>query len=298
MKAGFSSFCFKPLLLEGSMDVPAMFRWIAEQGATHLEIATLTFTPKGRDSAWELTDEPELLAALVAGAQETGVEISGICIPADFTSEDADERAAQLARAKRAVDTCARLGARYFRHDVTEWARKEADYAEFEALFPRIAELSQALADHAAPLGVTTSVENHGFFMNGSERVLRLIAAVDRPNFGATIDVGNFLCVDEEALIGTRRLASAASFVHLKDFHVRRNAIGRGPGWLRTQFGQEICGSVIGYGDLPLVDIVAALRAAGYDGYVSLEFEGNEPVLFGCETGFRNMGRILAERFA
>jgi L-ribulose-5-phosphate 3-epimerase len=298
MKPGFSSFCFKPLLITGAMDVRAMFEWVAAQGGEHIEIATLSFTPKGRDSIWELTDEPDLLAALISSASDTGVAISGVCLPADFTSDDPDQRQSQLARAKRGVETCARLGARFFRHDVTEWSRRETSYGEFEALFPRIVELSAELADHAATLGVTTSVENHGFFMNGSERVLRLIEAVGRPNFKATIDVGNFLCVDEEALVGTRRLARQASFVHLKDFYVRPKALDRGPGWLTTLLGQEICGSIIGYGDLPLPDICSSLRDAGYDGFLSLEFEGNEEVLFGCETGFRNMGRLLSQQFA
>lgn len=39
-------------------------------------------------------------------------------------------------------------------------------------------------------LGVTASIEDHGFFMNSSERVKRLLQAVDSPNFKMTLDVG------------------------------------------------------------------------------------------------------------
>jgi L-ribulose-5-phosphate 3-epimerase len=34
---------------------------------------------------------------------------------------------------------------------------------------------------------------------------------------------------------------------------------------------------------------------SGYDGFASLEFEGNEPILFGCQTGLDNLRRILGE---
>jgi hypothetical protein len=40
-------------------------------------------------------------------------------------------------------------------------------------------------------------VENHGFFCQDSERVEKLITQVGKENFGALVDIGNFLCVDE-----------------------------------------------------------------------------------------------------
>jgi sugar phosphate isomerase/epimerase len=41
--------------------------------------------------------------------------------------------------------------------------------------------------------------------------------------------------------------------------------------------------------------ILEAVVASGYDGFVSLEYEGNEPTLFGCETGLANIRRMLGE---
>jgi sugar phosphate isomerase/epimerase len=41
--------------------------------------------------------------------------------------------------------------------------------------------------------------------------------------------------------------------------------------------------------------ILAAIVASGYDGFVSVEFEGNEDCLFACATGLANIRRIVSE---
>ena len=39
-----------------------------------------------------------------------------------------------------------------------------------------------------------TMIENHGYFCQDSDRVERIITGVSHKNFGALIDIGNFLC--------------------------------------------------------------------------------------------------------
>jgi sugar phosphate isomerase/epimerase len=213
-------------------------------------------------------------------------------MPANFIDGSAADRAAQIELVKRYVEVCDRLGARFLRHDVVPWALR-ADTAMFEREFAVLTDACQQIASHAARYGVTTSVEDHGFFMNSSERIKRLIHAVNLPNFKMTLDVGNFLCVDEDALTATRACLPHVSFLHLKDFYVRRTSPG--PGWLETLGGQYIRGSVFGFGDVETRMILQSVVASGYDGFVSLEYEGGEPTLFGCETGLANIRRMLAE---
>ena len=50
--------------------------------------------------------------------------------------------------------------------------------------------------------------------MNGSERVRRLLYLVDQPNFKTTLDVGNFLSVDENPVVAVAANAPYASIVH------------------------------------------------------------------------------------
>ena len=294
MQLGFSSFSFKSALDSGRMDMADVVRWIAGVGGEHIELASMTFSPKGQDMFWNFYDQPELLAALTGTAAATGIGLSGICIPANFLVTGSD-LTAQIERVKRHVDLCAQLGIRYLRHDVTEWARRTIDIADFEDNFAVLVDSSAEIARYAADKGVVTSIENHGFFMNSSERVRRLIHHVGLDNFRTTIDVGNFLCVDEDPLIATELNLPYASLVHLKDFYIRPRSNPQGEGWLKTTGQNYLLGSVIGYGDMDTRAILGAILAQGYDGYLSIEFEGNEDCLFGCERGLINTRRLLGE---
>jgi len=293
MKLGLSSYSFRPLLANGSMQIEDMFDWLRTNRAEHLEIATFSFAEPGAEAGYDLTAETETLGRVAAASATTGIPISGICLAAKFAFVDDAERRAQIDLVKRHIELCNRLQIGLLRHDVVLWSQRLNQTAEFEDAFPSIVDACHEIATFAASQGVTTSVEDHGFFMNGSDRIKRLLHAVDLPNFKFTVDVGNFLCVDEDAVVATKASLADASFVHLKDFYVRRTLPG--PGWLETLGGQFIRGSVFGYGDLETRMILEAIVASGYDGFVSLEYEGNEPTLFGCETGLGNIRRLLAE---
>ena len=78
-----------------------------------------------------------------------------------------------------------------------------------------------AVDEFAADLGIKTMVENHGYFCQDSERVEKLMNAVNHPNFGALVDMGNFLCADEDPARAVGRMAPYAFHCHAKDFHVK-----------------------------------------------------------------------------
>lgn len=293
MKLGMSSYSFRPLLANGALTIEAMFDWMQANQAEHLEIATFSFAETGKEPTYDLSADTETLGRIKAETARTGIPVSGICMAAKFAFVDAAERRAQIDLVKRHIELCNRLEVGFLRHDVVLWSQRLTSEAQFEDAFPAIVEACQEVADFAATQGVTTSVEDHGFFMNGAARVKRLIHAVGRPNFKFTVDVGNFLCVDEDAVVATKTSLADASFVHLKDFYVRRTSPG--PGWLETLGGQFIRGSVFGFGDLETRMILEAVVASGYDGFVSLEYEGAEPTLSGCETGLGNIRRMLGE---
>lgn len=292
MKIGLSSYSFRPLLANGTLEIESLFDWLATHGAEHLEIATFSFAQPGTEADYDLSADEPALRRIEAAAARTGVPISGLCLGASLIDEGTD-RSMQLDLVKRHIDLCVRLGARFLRHDVVPWARRLTDAAEFERVFPSIVEGCREIADYGATKGVVTSVEDHGFFMNGAERLLRLRHEVDHPNFKLTVDVGNFLCVDDNPYVSTKRTMPLASFVHVKDFYMRRTEPG--PGWLTTSGGEFIRGAVFGYGDLDTRALLSSVVASGYDGYLSLEYEGAEPTLFGCEVGLNTIRRMLAE---
>jgi sugar phosphate isomerase/epimerase len=293
------------------MDILDAIDWVAASAATHFEltgvglvatVATLErAAPAGswdpadypdRDAnlATDLVNQPALIAAIRDHAAAKGVPLSNYSIGADFRTADL---ATELARVKRHIDTAHALGIKYFRHDVVAWAWREDSQAEFEAIFDTLVQASRELADYAAPLGITTSVENHGFCVNGGERVRRLITHVDRPNFRTTLDIGNFLCVDEVPESAVPLNLPYASVVHLKDFYHR--TFVPGDGWLKTLAGNAIQGCIVGNGDLPMKRLLAAIKASGFDGPIAIEYEGQVPDLYAIETGLANATRIWNE---
>jgi len=292
MKIGFSSYCFAEKMMSGEMSVAEVLDWVGASGADQMELAVVGLTKQSSELEWNLDDDPDLVDAISAAAAKAGVELSGMCIPASFLESDSGDVRGQIERAKHHIELADKLGVRFFRHDVTKWGHKDEGIADVETSFPALIEASKEVAQHAAKYGITTSVENHGFFVNASERVRRLVYAVDEPNFKTTIDIGNFLCVDEDPLIAVRRNLPYASFVHFKDFFVRH--LNPGDGWLETSGGNYILGSIFGFGDMDTRGIVKAVVDSGYDGYISLEFEGLEDGFLGASRGLANIRSMVA----
>ena len=155
--------------------------------------------------------------------------------------------------------------------------------------------------DPSQAKGIVTCIENHGFFCNGADRVIRMIQASDCPNLKMTLDVGNFLCVDEDPVASVKKCLPYAAIIHFKDFYVRKK--DRLPGqtemfncnngsWFETIAGKMLRGSILGQGDIDIPDVVRLIKNSGFDGYLSLEFEGMEECHLGTEISF-NMARAL-----
>ena len=114
------------------------------------------------------------------------------------------------------------------------------------------------IADYARQFKIVTSVENHGFFIQRSARVEKLITTVDRPNYGSTVDIGNFLCVDEKPLPAVRRTTPFAKLVHVKDFHIKpKTAPPPGEGFFKTTGGNFLRCAILGHGQ---GDVVGCLK--------------------------------------
>lgn len=283
MRIGVSSYTFAPALEAGTMTVPDVVDLVADSDASHLEISIA-----GLGS--ELVDDPQLVAAIRARADARGVELANYAVGADLLDPDLD---AQVARLHAHLRVAHELRIPLLRHDVFAWPWREADDDAFEAAFATIVPVCRELSDHAATLGIATTVENHGMSMNASDRVLRLVEAVDRPGFRVTLDVGNSLCVDEDPETAVPRLLPHAAVVHLKDFDVRDQAPD--DTWMTTLGGRGIRGTVVGSGDLPLGRLLGLVAASGFDGPVSIEFEGLEDPLTGFTAGLAAARRLAAE---
>jgi len=281
MKLGVSTYSLFQALKSGEMDIMAVIDWIADQGGEHVEIVPLGYDLPGN---FELADRIREKAA------SRGIEISNYAIGANFLTDSEEAYQKEIERVKGEVDLAARLGVKKMRHDVAQSA--DRSIANFNKQLDRMAEACRQIADYALTYGITTSVENHGYFVQHSDRVQALIQAVDRPNFRTTLDVGNFMCADENSVAAVRNNISYASMVHIKDFYLRPSHQNPGQGWFQTLQGNYLRGAIVGHGDIDMRAVLRVIKDSGYDGYISLEFEGMEECRTGTLIGLQNIKRL------
>lgn len=286
MKIGVSTYSLARAINAGEFDVIGAIQWIADNGGQHVEIVPFGYA---------LDQNPELIDAIVNKAAEVGIEISNYAIGAKFIDLDEAGYNAEIDRVKKQVDIANRLGVKRMRHDVASRPIPETGAARFEADFDVIVKACAEIADYAGQYGIVTSIENHGFHVQATERVHRIIEAVNRPNFRHTIDIGNFLCADENPVAAVKKSMPYASMVHFKDFYVRPSYRNPGDGWFRSTSGSYLRGAVVGQGDIDMYEVVRIVKASGYDGYVSIEFEGKEECKWGTKAALDNAVRIWNE---
>jgi sugar phosphate isomerase/epimerase len=51
-------------------------------------------------------------------------------------------------------------------------------------------------------------------------------------------------------------------------------------------------GAIVGHGDIDMWKVIEIVKRSGYDGYVSIEFEGMEDCRLGSRIGMENARRI------
>ncbi len=286
MKLGISSYSLHQAVKSGELSFIDVIHWVKEAGAEHIEIVPLGF---------DLLGDEKLVDEIRSSAKSVGIELSNYAIGANFLKPDDSSMKEEIDRVKQHVDVAAALGVRLMRHDVASRPIGEATIEHFYHDLPALVDACREVSEYAAKFGIVTSVENHGFHLQASDRVKLLVSLVGRENFRTTLDVGNFLCVDEDPVSAVKNNIGIASMVHVKDFYLRPEHLDPGEGWFRTNSGQFLRGAIAGQGDMDLRQILKIIKQSGYDGFLSLEFEGLEECRFGTAAGFNQMKRLWEE---
>lgn len=286
MKIGLSTYSLVRQIESKQMSVIEVIQWAADQGAQHVEIVPI---------GYDLHEEPSLVEAIRQKAADTGIDLSSYTFTANFIAENEEAYEQEIVRVMQEIDVAHSLGVKLVRHDVAKRSIPESTVFNFFADLDKLAQACARVADYATQYGITTSVENHGYHIQASERVLALVHAVNRDNFKTTVDIGNFMCVDEDSVVAVKRNISYASMVHLKDFYLRPSYRNPGEGWFRTASGNYLRGAILGHGDIDVWEVLRVIKHSGYDGYVSIEFEGMEDCLVGAKSGMDNALRIWNE---
>ena len=287
MKIGVSSYSFDRYLRETKCGYREILREASEIGFAGVEFIDLV------NPAWGIEgDEIALAREVRAAADEHGLSIPAYTVAADFLSGDPE---AEVERVCRKVDVAAALGAKVFRHDASFHLRDLPGYS-WENGISEMAPRIRRVTEYAAERGIVTCTENHGFIYQAPERVKRLIEAVGHPNYGWLVDLGNFAVVDHDNLEAVRIAAPYAVHAHAKDFVLLPDpgpGAGIPAGFNRSAGGNLWRGTVLGRGNVDVSGCLDALISAGYDGWVSLEFEGPEEVLPALAEGYSFLARHL-----
>ncbi len=247
------------------------------------------------EGGWLDVGEDELRRVGEA-ARKAGLTVVSLCVGADLLNCCDGDLDRETERLCRLVDKAACLGAGLMRHDVSGGVRGKTHGLGYAVVLPRLAEGCRRVTEYAAERGVRTMTENHGYFSQDADRVASLIDAVDSPNFGALLDLGNFMCADEDPVLSVSRLAPYAFHVHCKDFLYKKGTgFDPGAGWFRTRAGNYLRGTVVGHGEAGIPQSLGILKRNRYDGFLSLEFEGVEDNLTGIRMGLENMKRFWEE---
>ncbi|MBR6785281.1 MAG: sugar phosphate isomerase/epimerase [Clostridia bacterium] len=285
MKIGVSSYSYQQLINAEKETQLSIMKLAKEAGFDGIEFIDLS-APDGMSEA-------DFASLIREESEKLSLPVIAYTIGANLLGERTLEE--EVERVCRKVDIAHILGAKNLRHDAA-WSVPDdiKTYAGFEQILPTLTDGCRKITDYAAEKGITTMIENHGFFCQDSDRVERIITGTASPNFGALIDIGNFCCADENSAVAVGKLARYAKHVHAKDFHIKNgNALNPGKGFFKSRGGNYLRGSIIGHGDIPVFQCLSILKSNGYDGFVSVEFEGMENCLDGISVGFENLKNMI-----
>ena len=175
-------------------------------------------------------------------AFDLGLAISGTGIRNDFATADPEKRKADVALAKRWIETAADMGAPVIR--VFAGNLPEGHLWEDAAVW--LADCLHECAEHGAQHGVIVGVQNHGGMLKSADEVITILDQVNSEWLGTIVDTGYFLTPDPYKDI--ERVIPYAVNWQVKELLSDR----KGPA-------------------IDMDRLVAILRASEYRGYVPIE---------------------------
>ncbi|GMU36200.1 MAG: sugar phosphate isomerase/epimerase [Phycisphaerae bacterium] len=182
----------------------------------------------------------------------------------DMSHADAAVRRQAVRNHRKWLDAAALLGCHSIRCNFGNAAPGDAEAIR------RGAESFAELADLAAADKLNVIIENHGGLSSDADSLMKVVAAVNKPNFGTLPDFGNFP-KEADRYDSICKLMPAAKAVSAK------------------------CYAFNDAGDETTIDFARMMKIvldAGYRGYVGIEYEGPTDELAGVKAC-----RRLLERF-
>ncbi|RLE80381.1 MAG: sugar phosphate isomerase/epimerase [Thermoprotei archaeon] len=208
--------------------------------------------------------------------RDKGLELACYITSNDFAQPEAERRAEQVDKVKRAVDDAEFMGVsklRVFAGDLKEGI-------DYGVARDWVIDSLREVSKYAEEKGIVLALENHGRLFGKWSQILDLLEAVNSPYLKVNFDIGNFLLVGDDPIEAAEKLREHIVHVHVKDFEKR---------------GDRFIGCTIGEGVVDVKGVIKRLHDLGYDGYLSIEYEGYEDNKIGISKGVRYVKSVLKE---
>jgi sugar phosphate isomerase/epimerase len=170
-----------------------------------------------------------------------------------FIEPDPHYRQVRIDHTRRALSLCAELGAP---HITTEPGGPLAHGQSRRQAIDLFVEVLKPLAEHADRCGVMLLIEPEpGLLLETTDQYLEVAEKLNAPSIGLNFDVGHAYCVSEDLPRAIARLAPQIRHYHVEDIAATRIHHHLVPGTGAINFGE----------------VIAAIRATGYDGWLTVE---------------------------
>lgn len=182
---------------------------------------------------------------------DQGMALANVTTFNDFGNEEEQKNSSELDKVKRWIDNARVLDCSSLRV-FAGWPKGRRQEA-WDRMIPWLARA----AEYAKAQGVILALENHnhGGFIQTSADTLRALEQVNSPHLKPLLDTGNYL----DGMTSIAKIAPLAAHVHAKLLKL-------------DPAGKEV--------NIDHAGVFKLLRQANYQGFVSAEYEGDEP-----ETG-------------
>lgn len=199
--------------------------------------------------------EGEGIGALCTELSRRGIAVSDLAAGITVKGYDPDV----VRTAEACIALAARMGAPAIRVFPGTFCKKRSEYGGYD--YRGMVRALGEICDLAQKGGVQIFVETHNEFSTGGS-LKTLIADVGSPNLRIIFDIMHSYEMGESAAQTVDLLGDRIAHVHIKDGVP-----------MQDPDSATFLYTALGAGIVPTREAIAALRAIGYDGYLSLEWE-------------------------
>lgn len=272
MKLGVSMYSFNTYYVEGKIDVEGFINFCGDLGVQGVDLLSYYW----KDEEREVKLVPKLL-------RDNNLTLALYGVGNNFVQRAKKRRMEQIGYVKQGIDMAARLNTPLLRVFGGRWPTNE-DMVRQDAL-KMVVECLFECIEYAKKSRIILALQNHGPVPGTSQEVLHIISSVDSPFLRSVIDPGCLLTARQDPLQGVKDLLPYAVHFDLEDL----KKVPKGN--LREEYILKDC--VLGEGSIDFESCCKELKETGYDGFLSLEFQGPGNNKEGVEKGIAFAKKIL-----